>query len=303
MSDLFDRLPTFFILGAAKAGTTTLYDLLKAHQQVFLPFDKEPMFFSRDAYYQRGLDWYSRTYFSASQAFPARGEATPHYLYWANHVSSRLKEVYFHQSPRFIIILRNPIERAYSWYWNMVIDGREDLPFLEALRQEEQRLSQHSDSLAALGSMQYGYLRGSQYTDQIRRFYQDFSPSHFHFLLLDDLLSTPGPAIQALLDFLGLQQVKIPLPTANQASRPRNKFIHSLIRDPLPLKERLKPLLPARLRHALRAVLLRVNLREETYPEMEPAARTYLLNKLTPQVHDLSHLLSRDLSHWLEDAP
>jgi len=61
--DPYQSLPNFMILGAAKAGTTTLFNLIKQHPQVHMPFTKEPMFFSHDDNYRRGLDWYRRTYF------------------------------------------------------------------------------------------------------------------------------------------------------------------------------------------------------------------------------------------------
>jgi hypothetical protein len=137
------NIPNMFILGAAKAGTTTLYNLLKQHPQVFLSFDKEPMFFSRDDYYSRGIEWYIDTFFKNSGEFTIRSEATPHYLYWAKKVSARIHAVYASQPIKFLVILRNPIQRAYSWYWNMVSEGRESLSFLDALLAEERRIREN----------------------------------------------------------------------------------------------------------------------------------------------------------------
>jgi Sulfotransferase family len=73
-------MPNLFIIGAAKAGTTALYDYLAQHPQVFLSPDKEPMYFSRDEYYARGPDWYEHLYFRGAENYPVRAEAPPHYL-------------------------------------------------------------------------------------------------------------------------------------------------------------------------------------------------------------------------------
>ena len=110
-------LPNFLIIGAAKSGTTALYDLLKQHPQVYLPFDKEPLFFSRDDYFAQGAEWYAERYFKEGESFRARGEATPHYLYWAEKVAPRIARTFGGRPPKFIAIFRDPVQRAYSWYW------------------------------------------------------------------------------------------------------------------------------------------------------------------------------------------
>src|SRR6476659_4636931 len=66
-----ENAPNFFIIGAAKAGTTTLYDLLDQHPQVYLPFDKEPAFFCDDDYFRNGIDWYLQTFFAGANVSPS----------------------------------------------------------------------------------------------------------------------------------------------------------------------------------------------------------------------------------------
>ncbi len=155
--NLFDILPNFLIIGAAKAGTTSLYDLLKQHPQIYLSFVKEPMFFSHDDNYRRGPEWYARAFFSGAQGCLERGEASPHYLYWSEKVAPRIKMVYGQMPVKYIVILRDPVERAYSWYWNMVKEGMEDLPFETAVDLEEERLQEHQSELQQAGGMLYGY--------------------------------------------------------------------------------------------------------------------------------------------------
>src|SRR3712207_4809254 len=106
-------MPNLFIVGAAKAGTTALYDYLAQHPEVFLSRVKEPMFFSREDYYARGLDWYEAEYFGGAEDYPVRAEATPHYLYWSEKVAPRIKEVYGERPVKFIASFRDPVSRAY----------------------------------------------------------------------------------------------------------------------------------------------------------------------------------------------
>jgi len=122
-------LPNFFILGSAKSGTSTLYSELIKHPNIFLAANKEPMFFSSDEKYEKGINWYLDNFFKASGRKRVRGEATPHYLYWADKVAPRMSEHFEEDKVHFAVILRNPVERAYSWYWNMIREGNEKKDF------------------------------------------------------------------------------------------------------------------------------------------------------------------------------
>lgn len=299
LQTLTESMPNTFILGAAKAGTTTLYDLLKQHPQVFLSFDKEPMFFSRDDFFSRGTKWYINTFFRNSSAYPIRGEATPHYLYWAKKVSHRIKITNEHQQVKFIIILRNPIERAYSWYWNMLAEGRENLPFWDALQAEDQRISNNWADLEYHGSMQYGYYRGGCYSSQINFFLENFQKNRFHFLLQEDLIQNQKKALQQILEFLSINNTfDTKTHLSNPSMEPRNRYLHAMLRNRSYIKDILKPLLPYRMRHKIKSLLLKKNLRRFKYPKMEERAYLYLKEKFAPEIQALSHIIERDLTHW-----
>ena len=292
-------LPNFFILGAAKAGTTSLYDLLRQHPEVYLSFDKEPMFFSRDDYFARGKEWYGRTYFNEGRSFPLRGEATPHYLYWAEKVSARLKQVYGDEPVKFIVILREPVQRAHAWYWNMVKEGQETLPFVAALKAEEQRIAADWAELESHGSMRYGYFRGGRYASQIRAYLNDFPMEHFHILLLEDLQRDPAAALKKISAFLGVQaDFEFKPVQSNASAAPRSRGLHQLIRRPSQVKGLAKHLMPFHLRHRLKTLLLKLNQREFQYPEIEADAYQYLKSRFAPEIPELSALIQRDLSGW-----
>lgn len=298
---MIDTLPNTFILGAAKAGTSTLAALLRQHPEVFFSFDKEPMFFSHDAYFERGIQWYTQTYFKDSLNFPIRVEASPHYLYWADKTAQRIHNSFLNQNLRFIVILRNPIERAYSWYWNMRADGREGLSFLDALNAEETRLQSHAKALRTDGSMTYGYCKGGQYTAQLQRYFEFFSKQQFHIMLLDDLQQTPETAIQDLLRFLKIDpKISIRIQTQNPSSAPQNQILHRLVRNPSWAKNLVKTLTPLRFRHMLKTHLVSQNLKAFNYPAMDAEAKQFLQEKFEPEINALSALLNRDLSDWMD---
>lgn len=293
------ELPNVLILGAAKAGTTTLYDLLKQHPQVFLAFDKEPMFFSREDYFARGVEWYTKTFFNGTGRYPIRGEATPHYLYWAKKVSPRIRTVYGAHPLKFTIILRNPIERAYSWYWNMVSDGRETFSFFDALQAEEKRLRAHWAELEYSGSMQYGYVRGSCYATQIRSFLDDFPRDRFHILLQEDLIHEPKTSMKNIFVFLGIDPAFDIVPgVSNPSALPRFRSLHTVVRNQSRFKDLLKHIFPYPVRYKIKSAILKNNLKRFAYPQMESRAYAYLKERFAFEIADLSAILGRDLSHW-----
>ncbi len=298
--DPFQSLPNFMILGAAKAGTTTLFNLMKQHPQVHMPFTKEPMFFSHDDNYRRGLDWYRRTYFRKAGTCPVRGEATPHYLYWSEKVAERIRQAYQGRTIRFVVIFRDPVDRAYSWYWNMVREGREDLPFEAALEAEPRRLQENASRLRRTGSMTYGYARGSCYASALKPFLDLFPRQDFHFLIQEDLNRDFSHALPRLMKFLDLDAgITLRQMTSNPATMPRNPRLQSLLQRQSDIREILKALIPLRLRYAIKTRLLSANARPMPYHELDAGLEASLRSQLAPEIRRLEAMIGRDLSAWL----
>ncbi|HZA66279.1 MAG TPA: hypothetical protein VE592_04975, partial [Geminicoccaceae bacterium] len=137
------RLPNFVVAGAAKCGTTSLFHYLKQHPDVFLPAQKELHYFAYDHLSRnsggpggaRSLDFACATreayeaHYRAAGSQVAIGEVSPSYFYF-DEVSERIETELC--APKIVIILRDPIEKAYSQYMHLVRDNRETLPFFEA---------------------------------------------------------------------------------------------------------------------------------------------------------------------------
>jgi sulfotransferase family protein len=295
----FARMPNLFIIGAAKAGTTALYDHLAQHPRVFLSRVKEPMFFSRDENYARGLDWYEEMYFEGAEGYPVRTEATPHYLYWSAKVAPRIKEVYGERPINFIVSFRDPVSRAYSWYWNMVREGREDLDFEEALRVEESRLEQYRDELYQLGSMVYGYSAGSRYASLLQPYLELFSPENFFFVFQDDLKSRVSETCKEIFEFLGIESsTQIDTSSSNPAAMPRSRVLHKTLRRRSPFKEFIKPFIPVGIRRPLKSKMLQANLKETPYVPLDPQLAHELRLSYRTEIENLERITGRNLSSW-----
>lgn len=302
---MFEQIPNFFILGAAKAGTTSLSNILLQHPQIFITFIKETLYFSRDEFYDKGIEWYTSNFFQDAAGFPLRGEATPHYLYWAEKVAPRIKNLYENQEVKFIVILRNPVKRAYSWYWNMVRDGREKLPYAIALEKETERLRKYWKDLYTKGSMSFGYYRGGCYANQLKTFFRYFSPEQFYIMLQEDLKELEHEKLLQLLEFLGADpNFQFKPVHSNPAALPLNQSWHNTLVGPSALKTIIKKILPTKWRFYLKNTLTKVNLREVDYPELSEALESSLRARYRNEVDDLETLIGRDLSHWkpLESA-
>jgi len=296
---ILQMIPNFYILGAAKAGTTTLYEILKQHPQIYLSYVKEPMFFSHDDNYQQGVEWYASTFFPKAGGFRLRGEATPHYLYWAEKVAPRIKELYGEAEVKFIAIFRDPVQRAYSWYWNMVKEGKEDLSFAQALEKEPERLKAHWETLYQAGAMAYGYYRGGCYASQIEQYLQLFPRERFFFLLQEDLKDLKSEAFNRFIEFLDVDRsFRFTHTVSNPAALPRSRTLHAWLHGRSALKDLIKKVVPLPLRYYSKVALTEVNMQAITYPPLDESTAKGLMARYRDEITRLETLIGRDLSHW-----
>jgi hypothetical protein len=207
------RLPDYIIAGAAKAGTTSLWAYLKEHPQVDAPITKEIAYF--DVNFHRGIDWYRMHYpLAATREGVQTGEATPYYLYHP-HAPRRIAQV----TPRakIVMLLRNPVDRAFSHYQLKVKRRQEPLTFEQAIEAEPQRLAGQVNQLLrddryySQAHDRYSYLDRGHYAEQIER-WQSFFPAE-QILILDaaDLFKRTAETYDQVLDFLGLPRWRPPV--------------------------------------------------------------------------------------------
>jgi hypothetical protein len=293
-------LPSFFLIGAAKAGTTTLYEILRQHPQVFLPDVKEPAFFCDDDYYENGIDWYRRTYYADAGAAAATGDATSTYLYWGSKVVPRLQRLYASGLPRVIAIFRDPVALVQSFYWHSVREGRETLDFRRALDAETERLRRHDAFLRRRGRIVYSYRQIALYATQLRPYLACFPAARCLFLLTDDLKDFPA-LVRKLESFLELDHASALMPVlSNAAALPRSPRLHRWLRGRSSVKELAKRVLPGPVRHRWKMRAIEANLKPFQIPPLDADLAQGLRRHYAEEMKTLEGIIGRDLSAWYE---
>jgi hypothetical protein len=197
-------LPGFLILGAARCGTTSLYQALASHPQVAPAFRKEVGFFDRA--FGEGLGWY-RAHFPARWSRRASGEATPEYLPHP-HAPRRVRAAL--PDARLLVLLREPAARAWSHYHLNVRNGFEDLAFEQAIEREDERLAGERELMTIderYHSHAYhfhSYLARGRYAEQLSAWLEHFARERLLVLATDDLEQRPDETLARVLGFLGL---------------------------------------------------------------------------------------------------
>jgi hypothetical protein len=298
-----ENLPNFFIIGAAKSGTTALFDILNQHPEVYFPYQKEPNFFSNEKLYSKGLGWYEQTYFKNAFKYPARGEASPHYIYWSEKTSVRMAELDRNKNIKIIAMFRDPVKRAYSHYWMLAHRELEDLTFAEALKAEENRLKMYHEELYEVGSLRYGYFRGGQYASLLQPFLSHFPRENLHFILLEDLQNDFLSMTKKLASFLNIEDNFVFDPTAsNPAYVPRNQRLHRFLHHPSgPMYQVIRGILkktPNQFQYRLRRKVVDLNLKPSPNPPLDPEVERYLRAEYQNEVEQLEKIIGRNLDHW-----
>jgi len=293
-SELKEHLPQFFVAGAQRAGTTSLHEWLLRDGHVRLPRTKETHFFSDPEKYHRGMEWYLRQFPPYADGM-ITGEVAPQYMY-SEEAPARIRQ--WIEAPGFIFILRHPIERAFSNYLMSVRQGREQLPFAEALERENARL-QNGGQFAR---DHFGYMARGSYSRQIKRFREIFPGSRMLFIIFDELFA-PGEAGRVTLarvaDFLGLKRDVIAgiSERENVTSEPRSRFLRDLLYKPHPVKKPIRWLIPSRdFRERIGQLLDQLNRRPLDVSMGRPPARA--IDEAHRETDDLEALLGIDLGSW-----
>jgi hypothetical protein len=194
-----DGQVAFLIAGTQRGGTTTLVEYLRQHPQVFLPKAKELHFFDKEKLWQTGVPDYAVYHAAFAEASPGRllGDATPIYMYWERSLP-RIRA--YNPRMKFIMVLRNPITRAYS-HWNHERHaGREKLPFREALAAEPERTRQAAPQQLRHSS----YVDRGMYTRQLARVWEFFPAEQTLILRTDDFSRALAPMFERIAGFLGI---------------------------------------------------------------------------------------------------
>ncbi|MEL6554800.1 MAG: sulfotransferase domain-containing protein [Cyanobacteria bacterium J06621_11] len=294
-------LPDFLGIGAARCGTSWLDSVLRSHSELYMSERRKEIHFF-DLYYDRGLSWYQDFFQDSLAREQAQkptpepqsnhassshhqklgqklGEITPEYLYYPevpNRIHQHLPNC------KFLVMLRNPADRAYSHYGFLIRELNESRRF-ETLIDEAPEV----------------FDRGLYY-QQLQRYLELFPPENFLVLIFEEVMSNPNQALNQLSDFLGIAAsqfnpdvVSRKVNSSKQSRFPRIRLLARNLRDELRNRD-----LDWLWNLAKRSGLERAFESAKPLPKMDPDYRKTLLSRYAEDIAQLESLLGKDLSVW-----
>jgi hypothetical protein len=302
-------MPDLFIVGAPKSGTTSLYEWLKGHPEVFMTPVKEPCYFSRDLaadksgnFLRYDLDRarYLALFEAAGEGAKRVGEASTRYLYSKDAAGLIAAE---QPDARIVAILRNPVDMIASLHAHKLAGGTEDLESLEAALDAESE--RHAGRRIPRDSNPYlaTYRDRARFGEQIPRWFDAFGPERVQVILFEEMVRDPAAQFRRLLDFLDIDPEYQPESFAahNPAHGARGGVMRTVARS-TPVQFAAWKVLPAVLGDARTRSLARrfghSKLRRRTVARAEVPAelRRRLEQEFAPDVARLSGLIGRDVA-------
>lgn len=315
----FMKYPNFFVVGVAKAGTTSLYHMLGSHPEIYLTPIKETNYFARKdldfdnfrpdfkhnttidvgKYIQQGMSYqihcanvinpkhYLALYQNAKEE-KALGEICNSYIFCPNAMSEIFLE---YPQAKIIVMLRNPIERAFSGYIMNLREGKilSD-SFLEEIKKDEQlEVVKWGETIS--------YLKIGLYYEQIKRIHQYFPREQVKIYLYDDYKADKRELMRDMYSFLGVDSTFFPTSDkrVNEAGLPRFKYLNYLIAQTGFLRKWARSILGEKGKKLASKMMYS----SDGIPRISDEERKYLSNYYREDVEKLSILLGRNLNGWL----
>jgi hypothetical protein len=274
-------LPAFLCIGAQKSGTTLLYEILSHHPQIFLPREREH-FFDIDETFRQGIDWY-RHYFRGSSPDKITGDVIPAYIFFED-VPLRIRDM-LGTGLKFIAILRNPVDRAYSHYWMSFRRRYETRSFEDAIVLEHARMRK-----GYFERNNFSYVSRGFYTEQIARYTALFPAGNLKIVLFEEFTRDPARHAEEILRFLGcsLEGWRCPI----------RRKVHAGDLDVPQFFHALRTSKQLSLKHNLSALGRLSKGKKASYPPMKKTTRKLLGDLFRDEVAGLAKFLGRDLSAW-----
>ena len=296
-------MPNFLIIGAAKAGTTSLYRYLRQHPQVCMSEVKEARFFAfhheEERFRGPRSDWLSKGSVTSLEAYRALfkprpgqvaiGEASPLYLYSARACALMRQLV---PSVKIIAVLRQPADRAFSHF----LDNRRSL--VEPISSFEKALDAESQRMSERWGAPWYYRDRGYYHRQLGIYFDAFPRDQIGVWLQDDLRADTSRVSREIQAFLGIELVETDaIRRHNVSQTPRGLGLGRLLSRGSAARRLGKRLVPGRFRSPLRGLADRT---AYTRPVLQRSLRRELTEGYRTDIEALQSLINRDLSHWLE---
>jgi hypothetical protein len=286
-------LPNFIVIGAYKSGTTSLYNYLRQHPEIFMSRIKEPNFFAHEkkAKMMReegkevrvidNMDSYQDLFKKVTNE-KAIGEASPIYL-GTPLAAKRIKETI--PDVKLIAILRQPVDAFYSDHNMRIRESRKlENDFRERFMDIENRIRS-------------GKISGPMYYSQLKTYYDLFDASQIKVYLFEDLIKNSSAVFQDIFRFLGVDDTFRPdmSETYNPGGLPKNQKLGEILTNLLKKKKLIKKV------PFLRKALLRLQQANTVkFPPLSPDLRRELTSIFREDIQNLQKLIGRDMNAWLK---
>jgi len=299
------KLPNFLIVGAAKCGTSSLHNYLNQHPDIFMPLYnkegvkvKEPRFLIKDLVEHRlhngvwSLEEY-QSLFADVKGAKLVGESTVLYLYYYEHAIKNIKR-YLGEDVKIIIMLRNPIERAYSAYSFASRTHQENQSFKKALMNSRERFDKDNTLSPMILYKELGL-----YYNMAKAYMESFK--EVHFILYDNFVLQTDLEVRRVFDFLNISNTNA-INTNKIINSGGKKWDSRAMKDLLmgegDMKKFLRILLPKKARVTIKRIL--TNSFTSKAEEMDASIKKELLDYYQHDVQLLAKLINKDLSKWMK---
>lgn len=303
------KLPDFLIVGAGRSGTTSLHYYLKQHPQIFMSRRKELNFLAyggmketeipfilMDDAIPLSVEAYSG-YFKDTRPDQLVGEACPTYLYLYEQTIRNIKAIYRERCKevKIIIILRNPIDKAWSSHIMHLRDGIEPIKDFSIVIEPNVIQKRLKDGWFP----GFDYIGGGMYYEQVNAYVREFP--YVKVFLYEDLLNEPNKLLKETFSFLGVDDGFVSDTTLkhNISGRSSSKFSDYLlyvVAKRNPVKNLLKLIMPYDVRSRMKSKALTMMLKKQ---EMPDETRKKLREIYREDILKLQGLIGRNLSAWL----
>ena len=290
-------LPNYMFIGAAKSATTTFFDILKKHEDIFVPKFKEPHFFNIDENYLKGLDWYKKTYFKDINNESIIIDFTPTYLYYklcAERIFDSLGP-----NVKFVIILRNPVDRAYSHYNHSKRDGHEVSSFEDAIKLENERIEKFRDKNDFLSELRCSYISQGLYFEMISAYLKYFDLNNFFIINFEsEVVQNLDQTLLKLSKFLKLDLSNLDYEIhSNKSGKPKYKLLQNIIINNNLFRKILKILVPQKQRQIIRNKIKNFNKEDFVYLQLSEEKRRQLFEKyFRKDIMKLENLIGKKMN-------
>ncbi|MDO5980111.1 sulfotransferase domain-containing protein [Flavivirga spongiicola] len=288
--------PNLFIPGAAKSGTSTLHSLLDLHPDICMSKQKEPVYWDSPEFNNFNLKkkkWYSNQFYNKKAIF--FGESTTSYMFFPNYIINL--KAHYKAPPKFIFILRNPIDRCYSHYWWIVGLGLEKRKLAQAIDQDLSR------TLKPYNYFPDYYYHFSLYGKWLIPFFENFDKKNIKIITLENLKHRRLETLNECFMFLGLKELdEIPKIILNKTSKLKYPRLYHFNLKILKGKftNIIKFFIPNQIKDKLKSLEFLKNKKPFNYPKISKEERLTLQLLFQEDVKALKKLTGLNFEEWTD---